>query len=173
MVSTIDSTQKGSFEAACALLEQALDGATRREIVDEVARAADLGRALERLRAHFQSDTFRVGTGSIALASPIKRLDSRTRTDGFHVLHDWDGIADHVNDDTIPVDVLNYLIARRGADPVDARVLHILLDYYFLHVLALLAVRVWDDGDGDENLDRLNRLLDALQGAGGSGQMFA
>lgn len=172
MVSTIDSTQNSSFETACALLEQALDGPTRREIVDDVGHAKDLGRALQRLRTHFQSDTFRTGTGSILLASPLKRLDSRTRADGFHVLHDWDGIADHVNDDTIPVDVLNYLIVERGADPVDARVLHILLDYYFLHVLALLSLRVWDHGNGDENLDRLNRLLAALQGPGGSGQMF-
>ena len=87
-------------------------------------------------------------------------------------MNDWDGLADHVNEEIIPVDVLDYLIEKRGADPVDLRVLHILLDYYFIHVLALLSVRVWDDGEGDANLDRLDRLLGALQGADGSGQLF-
>ncbi len=172
MVSTIDSPQTNSFSAACALVEEVLDSSARGSIVDDLVDAKDLGQALRRLRDNFQSHTFRAGGGSINLASAIKRHDSRTRADGFHVLHDWDGMADHVNEDTIPVDVLNYLIVKRGADPADARVLHILLDYYFLHVLALLSVRVWDDGNGDENLERLNGLLGALQGPGGSGQMF-
>jgi hypothetical protein len=35
-------------------------------------------------------------------------------------------------------------------------VLSILLDYYFLHVLALLSLRIWDEGD-------------AVPGSGGSG----
>jgi hypothetical protein len=171
-MATIDSTHKNSFDAACALLDQALDGDTRRGIVAEVVEAKDLGGALRRLRDNFQSHTFTAGTESIDLAPAIKRLDRRTRADGFHVLHDWDGMADQVNAETIPVDVLNYLIAKRGAEPVDARVLHILLDYYFLHILALLSVRIWDDGAGDENLERLEGLLAALQGPGGSGQLF-
>jgi hypothetical protein len=173
MTSTVESTQRSSFAAACHLLDEALSGAVRREIVDEVAAAKDLGQALRRLRGSFQSHLFRRGTGSINLASAIKRHDSRTRADGFHVMNDWDGLADHVNEEIIPVDVLNYLIEKRGTDPADPRVLHILLDYYFLHVLALLSVRVWDDGRGDANLDRLNQLVHALQGPGGSGQLFA
>ena len=48
----------------------------------------------------------------------------------------------------------------------------ILIDYYFLHLLSLLSVRLWDDGDPDANLDRLNRLLDQLQGPDGGGQQF-
>lgn len=173
MASSVDFTHKSSFEAACSLLEETLTGATRREIAEEAVASNDLGQALRRLRDSFQSHAFRRGSGSLNLASAINRHDSRTRADGFHVLNDWDGLADHVNDDTIPVDVLNYVIEQRGADPADPRVLHILLDYYFLHVLALLSVRVWDDGDGDANLDRLNRLLGALQGPDGSGQLFA
>jgi hypothetical protein len=50
--------------------------------------------------------------------------------------------------------------------------LAVLLDYYFLHVLALLAVRVWDEGDPDANLDRVTHLLMLLQGAHGGGQPF-
>jgi hypothetical protein len=33
-------------------------------------------------------------------------------------------------------------------------------------------LRIWDDGDPDANLDRLNALLAVLQGPGGSGQRF-
>ena len=58
-------------------------------------------------------------------------------------LHDWDGIADCVNEDIIPVDVLHYLIDWRGRQLADATVLAILLDYYFVHLLALLSVRIW------------------------------
>ena len=34
-------------------------------------------------------------------------------------------------------------------------------------------MRVWDDGDPNENLDRLNAMLTDLQGPDGSGQQFA
>jgi len=171
-VSAIEATQKNSFATACALIARLLDGSARADIVHRAAAAADMGEALRRLRDVFQSDRFDADGESIDLAPAIKKLESRTRADGFHVLHDWDGIADRVNEDTIPVDVLNYLIVKRGADPPDARALHILLDYYVLHLLALLSVRIWDDGEGDANLARVGRLLDALQGPGGSGQMF-
>src|SRR5262249_36810177 len=99
--------------------------------------------------------------------------DRSTRQDGFHVLHDWDGKADRVNEDTIPVDVLHYLIDRRGAQAPDARALAILADYYFFHVLTLFSLRLWDEGDADANLDRVSQLLTALQGPDGSGQPFA
>ena len=64
------------------------------------------------------------------------------------------------------------MIARRGADPLDAAALAILLDYYFVHLLALFALRIWDEGDPDANLDRLNALLLLLQGPDGGGQRF-
>src|SRR5205085_10869307 len=99
-------------------------------------------------------------------------FDHRTRQEGFHVLHDWDGKADRVNEETIPVDVLDYIARLRGADAPQAPALAVLLDYYYFHVLQLLALRVWDQGDADENLDRLSELLALLQGAGGSGQPF-
>jgi hypothetical protein len=98
--------------------------------------------------------------------------DRRTREEGFHVLNDWDGKADRVNDDIIPVDVLHYVADQRGGDPPDPVVVAILVDYYFFHLLQLLSVRIWDEGDPDENLNRLSVLLDALQGPAGSGQRF-
>src|SRR5439155_23519874 len=52
------------------------------------------------------------------------------------------------------------------------RALGMLLDYYYFHVLQLLSLRIWDEGDADANLDRLSVLLSALQGPDGSGQRF-
>jgi len=42
-----------------------------------------------------------------------------------------------------------------------------------MHVLALLTLRIWDEGDPDENLARVDGLLAALQGPRGSGHQFA
>jgi hypothetical protein len=69
--------------------------------------------------------------------------------------------------------VLHYLVDRRGSEVAAPRVLAILLDYYFVHLLALLTLHVWDDGDADTNLALVTRLLAELQGANGSGQQFA
>jgi hypothetical protein len=101
----------------------------------------------------------------------VKSFDARTRADYFHVLHDWDGKAEKVNPDTIVVDVLNFLFDNHAGHSPRA-VLAILLDYYFFYLLALLSLRVWDDGRPEENFARLNRALDALQGPDGSGQQF-
>jgi hypothetical protein len=161
-----------SFDGACALLETALGGDARREILAGASAAKDFTEALRRLRGGMRAHAWKAGGQKIDLEEVVARYDRRTRHEGFHVLHDWDGKADHVNDDIIPVDVLDYLIARRGAGPPDAAALAILLDYYFLHLLALLSVRLWDEGVPDANLDRLAVLLATLQGPDGSGQRF-
>jgi hypothetical protein len=161
-----------SFTDACARLEAALSADARRAILADLAGARDLAQALRRLRGGMKAHAWKIGGRKIDLAEIVGKYDRRTRQDGFHVLHDWDGKADHVNDDIIPIDVLDYLIARRGAEPPDAAALAILLDYYFVHILALYSLRIWDEGDADANLDRLNELLAALQGPGGSGQRF-
>jgi hypothetical protein len=166
------SKQEVTFEGACALVETALQGTVRQEIVAAGSRSENLGKALLRLRESMRINVWKAGAHHISLDSIITQYDSRTRRDGFHVLHDWDGKADRVNDDTIPVDVLNYLIDKRGAEPFDRTALAILVDYYFLHVLSLLSLRVWDEGQPDRNLDRLNQLLGSLQGRNGSGQPF-
>ena len=160
------------FDGACALIEKAVQGTARREIVAALSTSQTLEKALLRLRESMRTNVWKAGAHLVSLDSVIKEYDSRTRADGFHVLHDWDGKADRVNEDTIPVDVLNYLIEKRGGEPCDATALAILVDYYFLHLLALLSLRVWDDGDPDGNLDRLNHLLGGLQGPNGSGQPF-
>lgn len=161
-----------TFTDACAALGPLLEGDARREIVSELAAAKNFSAALRRLRDSMRANVWTAGSASISLDRIVKDYDRRTRGEGFHVLHDWDGAADRVNDDIIPVDVLLYLDDHRGTEPVDRGALAILLDYYCLHVLALLSLRIWDDGDADAHLDCLNQLLVELQGPNGGGQQF-
>jgi hypothetical protein len=161
-----------TFDEACAMLETASTGTFRQDIVAELANAKDFRTALLRLRDSMRSNAWKAAGHQISLGRIIKTFDSRTRDDGFHVLHDWDGKADAVNEDIIPVDVLHYLVDKRGDEAVDRTALAILLDYYLLHLLALVSLRIWDGGDADAHLDRLNQLLRELQGSNGSGQRF-
>jgi hypothetical protein len=161
------------FEQTCAMVESALSGGARDAIVDEFAGAGTLGAALKPLRDAMRANQFRVRGHQIFLDRAITAYDGRTRAEGFHILHDWDGVAQQTNPDIIPIDVLQFLADQRGEEPASRIELAILLDYYFMHVLALLTMRIWDDGDPDENLARVDGLLAALQGPDGSGQQFA
>jgi hypothetical protein len=160
------------FDEACAALEQALTGSFRRAVVADVATAKDLREALLRLQDSMRSHAWKDGDRPISFGRFVRAFDRLTRDDGFHVLHDWDGKADTVNEDIIPVDVLHYLIDTRGGEAVDRLAIAILVDYYLFHLLALLSLRIWDDGDADANLERLAGLLRELQGSNGSGQRF-
>ena len=161
-----------SFEQACGLVGAALHGPVRREIVDSLS-GKTLGASLLALREAMRVNRFRAIGQQIFLDRVISAFDGRTRAEGFHILHDWDGVSQQTNPDIIPVDVLDFLVHQRGGDPANAAELAILLDYYFMHVLALLAMRIWDDGDPDENLTLVNAMLADLQGPNGSGQQFA
>jgi hypothetical protein len=143
------------FAEACGAIESALAGPSRRELA--------AARPLRALRAAMRSH---------ALAPFAPDLDRLARADGFHVLHDWDGVAGRVNPEIIPVDVLDYAVDRLPPESAQGPAAAILLDYYYLHVLALLSMRIWDAGDPDENLERVDGLLDLLQGPGGSGHWF-
>jgi hypothetical protein len=146
-----------TFGAACALIEAALGGTSRAQVLE--------GLTLSRLRDYMRSNSFEEHF--------VRRFDAETRREGFHVLHDWDGKADQVNRDIIPIDVLTYLIDTRGAGAHDRNAVAILLDYYYFHLLSLLAMRIWDEGDADANLDRVAGMLRRLQASDGSGQLFA
>jgi len=161
-----------SFDQACTLVEAALTGSARRDIVAGLS-AKTLGGSLAALRDALRSHRFRAGSQQIFLERVVTSFDGRTRADGFHIMHDWDGVAQQSNPDIIPVDVLQFIAAQRGADESSEVELAILLDYYFMHVIALLTMRVWDEGDANENLDRLNAMVRELQGPNGSGQQFA
>jgi hypothetical protein len=161
------------FEHTCAIVGSALRGTARAEIVDDFAGGKTLGAALKPLRDAMRSNQFRARGHQIFLDRALTSYDGRTRAEGFHILHDWDGVAQQTNPDIIPIDVLHFLADQRGAEPAARAELAILLDYYFMHVLALLTMRVWDDGDPDENWAMIDDLLGELQGPNGSGQRFA
>jgi hypothetical protein len=143
-----------AFAQACGVAASLLSGPARRAVVEDES----VHRLRETMRAH-------------ALVPFVADLDRLGRADGFHALHDWDGVADHVNSDIIPVDVLDYAV-RTGVETARGPAIAILLDYYLLHVLALMSLRIWDEGNPDENLERLDRLVDSLQGDEGSGHLF-
>jgi hypothetical protein len=161
------------FEQVCAMVESALTRGARSAIVDEFAGARNLGAALKPLGDAMRANKFRVRGHQVLLDRAIRSSDGRTRAEGFHILHDWDGVAQQTNPDIIPIDVLQFIAGQRGEEPASRVELAILLDYYFMHVLALLTMRIWDEGDADENLARIDGLLGLLQGPDGSGQMFA
>jgi hypothetical protein len=161
-----------SFEQACVLVENALSGEVRKEIVAGLA-GKTLGASLLALRDAMRANRFRAVGQQIHLDRVVTAFDGRTRSDGFHVLHDWDGVRQQTNPDIIPIDVLHFIADQRGNDAGSGVELAILLDYYFAHVLQLLSMRVWDDGDPNENFDRLNAMLAVLQGPDGSGHQFA
>ena len=161
-----------TFDQAAGLVEAALRGPTRREIVAGLS-GKTLGASLAGLRDALRAHRFRAAGQQIFLERAVTSFDGRTRADGFHIMHDWDGVAQQTNPDIIPIDVLHFLAEQRGADASSELELAIVLDYYFMHVIALLTLRIWDDGDADENLERLNAMLRDLQGPNGSGQQFA
>jgi len=161
-----------TFDSACSLVESALTGGVRQEIVSVAGAASDARTALARVRDQMRSHRWVAGTTRLAIDAVVRDYDERARRDGLHVLHDWDGKADHINAETIAVDVATYIVDRAETEPPDPRALAILVDYYFLYILALLAVHVWDEGDADANFDRLSGLLDRLQGPDGSGERF-
>lgn len=161
-----------SFDQACGLVEAALHGDTRRKIVSGLG-GKTLGESLQALRDAMRANRFKAGGRTIFLDRVMTSFDGRTRAEGFHILHDWDGVAQQTNPDIIPVDVLHFVAEQRGGEPASAIEPAILLDYYFMHALALLALRVWDDGDPNQNYERLNAMLAELQGPNGSGQQFA
>ena len=162
-----------AFDDVCDQLERALCGPFRRDVIEEAFGARDAAQAMQRLRDCMRSNVWEAGKARIDLGAAIGAFDTRARGDGFHAIHDWDGKAERVNDDTIAIDILNYAIERRGTDAPDRAVLGMLVDYYFLYVLALCSLAVWADDRPDAHLDRLDHLLNELHGPQGSGQRFA
>lgn len=163
----------GEVARACGALETLLNGPLRAAVVDAASRQPTMARALaylvERMRAH----AWRAGEIDIALGDVIDALDRATRGEGFHVLHDWNGKADAVTANTIAIDAAEFASSLIGDRPVTRDAVALALDFYFLYLLALVAMRSWDDGEPGASLDRVTRLLDHLQGPSGSGQRFA
>src|SRR6187402_2157388 len=104
-----------TFEQACGLVGAALHGPVRREIVDGLS-GKTLGASLLALRDAMRANRFRASGQQVFLDRVISSFDGRTRAEGFHILHDWDGVSQQSNPDIIPVDVLRFLADQRGAE---------------------------------------------------------
>lgn len=102
----------------------------------------------------------------------VRRLDERTREDGFRVLHSWDHQSHTFTTQLVPELLVDFFERADVADADDRVTLGILLDYYFLHLLALAAIRAWDAPDPDAHLEQVTEVLHSLQGDCGSGHAF-
>src|SRR5436853_765843 len=98
------------FQDAVPVFEDALKGDWRGRILHELSTTSkNYDEALWRLRTNMRSNAFKAGDQTLNLERVVRRLDNRTVQDGFHVLQDWDGKAEKLNKETIPVDVLDYV----------------------------------------------------------------
>src|SRR5687768_16456305 len=157
------------FDELAGQLEDVLTGGLRRSCVDALVRSSKtMGDALGQLRLAMRTHTWKGEGRRVALVKAVQACDQLTQDEGFHALHDWDGIADHVNPEIIPVDVLDFVRRIRGEHRPDGTTLLILVDYYFFHILSLLALRAWDTQDPDHALGRVGTLTSLLQGNDGS-----
>jgi hypothetical protein len=159
-----------SYREASELLEGVLESGSRAEILDAALAAGSIGEALRRLRSSLRAHTFERLSDRLRLEGIVRGLDARTQEEGFHVLHEWDG--KRFVDETIPVMMVDYYVRANKAVRPDRTSLAILLDYYFLYLLALLVMRIWDEGDPNANLDAVTRMLGHLQGSEGSGMQL-
>ena len=156
----------------CLVLESILEGSARRQILDRVLRGEDFEVGVKRLRSSMQTHVFRASSDVFSLAGMIEELDKRTCEDGFHVLQAWDFGTHRFSEENVPT-LMMYFWMKTGPEVRRERYsLAILLDYYFLHVLALCAMRAWDGRDADTTLDRVTKLVEHLQGPQGSGHQF-
>jgi hypothetical protein len=160
-----------TFDAAAGDLEVVLRGTARSEILDALLNDGEPDGALARLRRAMHTHTLPAAVGQVRLRRIVDSLDARTRREGLHVLQGWDYVAHRFPDEIAPVMMLDYCV-RAGAAKDDRTSLAILLDQYFLALLSLLAVRAWDEGDANANLDRVTVLLRDLGGPQGSRRRF-
>ena len=160
------SVAKVGFADAMDQLEQALRGDARAHALDAIAaESSPIGALRKAMRSH----TFPAPDGPRSLRRFVDSMDARTRREGMHVLQGWDFVEHRFPKDIAPVLLLDYC-ARLGIPAQRERAaLAILLDQYFLALLSLLAVRAWDDGDPNANLDRVTAVLAEVQGPAGSG----
>jgi len=175
-------------------LENGLRLGIREQILEGVIRAGSESRALARFRTSLSAHAFQVPTAreasgrprpsAFVLRSGVRELERRSAQEGFQVLRDWDGRVARFQKESVSVDLLDWFTRVRGARtgkggagprssngspeilPLRAG-MEVILDHYFLYLLALLALRAWDHGDPQENLDRVGGLLSKLCAEGG------
>jgi hypothetical protein len=160
------------FADAYEGLAAVLQGSVRHAIVDALLADGSPKAALGRLRKAMRTHTFPAKPAPLALRRIVETLDSRSRREGLHVLEGWDYREQRFPDDIAPVLLLDYCAHAGIGAGTERDALALLLDQYLLSVLSLVAVRAWDDGDPNANLDAVSGLLTELQGPRGSAHRF-
>src|SRR5262247_119466 len=150
---------------AFSVLEHALRGTTRVEMLDAVQASRDSATAIARLRTRMRAHTFPTFGAPIALDRIVRDLDRRTRAEGVHSLQSWDYRAHRFVDEPTAILMLNRVASRGSALVAERIVLSALLDQYFLWILGLLVLRIWDEENPNANLDRVTDLLGLLNAA--------
>jgi hypothetical protein len=154
-----------TFGDAIDLAAALMRGGARRAVVD--ALVADGG--LPALRRAMQTHAFPGATGVVSLRRLVDSLDARTRREGLHVLHGWDFKLQRRPDDIAPVLLLDYCARVGVPSDRERQAIAVLLDEYCVAILALLAVRAWDEGDANANLAAIDALIRDVNGPDGSG----
>lgn len=158
------------MEHLLSLLEEVLGDGWRTGFLDELAEGKSLDDQLKRLRRVMGEH--QLGSTPKDFRKAIRKVDNRTRQDGFRVLHSWDHQTHSFSRDTTPALLLDFFVRSEVPAPDPRVTTGILLDYYLLHLLSLCAMRVWDSPDPDELLGRVQGQLERLQGDAGSGHQF-
>ena len=174
-MSTSDPTYSGADitnDNLCLVLESILEGTARTQILDRALSGGDFEVGVKRLRSSMQTHIFRASADVFSLSQMIEELDKQTREDGFHVLQAWDFGAHQFSEENVPTLMMDFWTKTAPEARLERSSLAILLDYYFLHVLALCAMRAWDGSNADATLDRITKLVEHLQGPEGSGHQF-
>lgn len=159
-------------ETAADVLESMLAGPFRQQFVDEALARGGMGPALRHLRAAMQAHGFQAGGAGYLLKDVVDRMDRRTRSEGFRVLHSWNFRELEFSRESTPVILLDYFADIGMVEGTEREALGILLDYYFFHLLILCAIRAWDSEDPVAYLERVDGLVGLLQGPAGSGHRF-
>lgn len=159
-----------SYADALSAFDNAL--ARRAEVLDALEHSSDFAGACARLRTAMRSHTLPATSGPIALQRVVRSLDDRTRRDGFHVLESWDYRAQRFAADISPVLMLDRHAGCEPRDDGGRAALSVLLAQYFLTLLGLCAVRAWDEGDANANLDAVSRLVRSVQDETTCGHRF-
>jgi hypothetical protein len=159
-------------------VERALEGETRRRLVDGITATGGRSEWSDRLRTAMARHRFGSGADRVELGTLVNEADARTRRDGFRVLHSWDFRSHTFTNEIVPALILDFVervwsdgSVEEGVQDEKASVA-IALDFYFLSVLTLCAMRAWDGDDPDGVLDRLSSMVQQLQGESGSGHQF-
>ncbi len=152
-----------TYASACDLIEHALSDGMRSRILDAITAYDGFGGSAMALRNAMRTHTFPTGAEVLRLHPIVQSFDARAQRTGLHVLQSWDYVAHRFAPNSTPVLMLDRF--ARDDTPVGRQrdTLSVLLDHYFVSVLGLIVVRAWDEGDTNDNLDRVSSLLHALQ----------